>query len=48
MITDFEILKKQLTELAKVVNSFKLEAVQLKVTELVLTKQVLTATAEKE
>jgi hypothetical protein len=47
MITDFEILKKQLTELAKVVNSFKSETVQLKVTELVLTGQVVTTSNEE-
>jgi len=48
MIGNFEILKKQLIELAKVVNSFKSEAVQLKVTELVLTGQVVQTPVEEE
>lgn len=36
MIKDFETLKTQLVELASVINSFKSEAVQLRVVELVL------------
>ncbi len=44
---EFAILKKQLVELAKVINSFKSEAVQLKVTELVLTGQVTPASIER-
>jgi hypothetical protein len=35
MIENFDILKKQLSELAAVINSFKSEAVQLKIIELV-------------
>lgn len=37
MLRDFDALKVQLKELAEVVNSFKSEAVQLRVVELVLT-----------
>jgi hypothetical protein len=36
MIQNFEQLKGQLTELASIVNSFKSEAVQLRVVELIL------------
>lgn len=36
MIKDFDALKKQLAELAEVVNSFKSEAVQLRIVDLVL------------
>ena len=47
MIADFEILKKQLAELAKVINSFQCEAVQLKVVELVLTGEVVAGSVEE-
>lgn len=47
MIPDFDALKKQLSELAEVVNRFKSEAVQLRVVELVLTGEVTTGN-EKE
>jgi len=36
MIRDFDQVRKQLTELAEVINSFKSEAVQLRIVELVL------------
>jgi hypothetical protein len=36
MIRDFELVKKQLAELSQVVNSFKSEAVQLRIVELIL------------
>lgn len=35
MIKDFELIKKQLTELSQVVNGFKSEAVQLRIVELI-------------
>lgn len=35
MIKNFEIVKKQLSELAGIVNSFKSEAVQLRIVELI-------------
>lgn len=36
MITDFDVMKKQLSELAEVINAFKSEAVQLRIVELML------------
>lgn len=36
MIANFDILKKQLSELAAVINSFKSEGVQLRIIELIL------------
>ena len=39
MIENFEQTKKQLSELASVINSFKSEAVQLKIIELILGRQ---------
>jgi hypothetical protein len=43
MIKDFDYIKKQLAELAEVINSFKSEAVQLRIVEL-----FLAGTSEKE
>jgi hypothetical protein len=39
MINNFEVIKKQLGELASVINLFKSEAVQLKIVELIFTVQ---------
>jgi hypothetical protein len=36
MIKNFEVIKKQLNELSSVINSFKSEAVQLRIIELIL------------
>ena len=36
MIKDFETLKKQLTELANIINNFKSEAVQVRLVDLYL------------
>ena len=35
MINDFELMKRQLTELAHIVNAFKSESVQLRIVELI-------------
>lgn len=43
-IQDFEELKNQLTELAKVVNAFNSEAVQLRIVEIILSEYTTHAT----
>lgn len=46
MIKNLNSIKKQLDELAKIINNFKSEAVQLKIIELVLRDTVTTEDAE--
>ena len=51
MIRDFDQVRKQLAELAEVINSFKSEAVQLRIVELVLgrpTKEEVSEHVEDE